>query len=97
MPRESTVFIFARTVDSPGPPLASLRKKVDELPFEITLNDSHAMIQGRTISNAKYIVVVARVSLSGKPAKQKRDFEELSNPVPPNSGKLVELVISDKI
>ena len=97
LPRESTVFIFARAVDSPGPPLAALRKKVGELPFEFTLNDSHAMIQGRTISNANYIVVGARVSLSGKPAKQKGDFEILSNPVLSNSGKLVELVISDKI
>lgn len=95
--QESIVFIFARAVDNPGPPLAALRKKVSDLPLEITLNDSHAMIQGRTISKANRIVVGARVSLSGNPVKQKGDFEQLSNPVPSDFGQLVKLVISDKI
>lgn len=97
LPQESVVFIFARAADSPGPPLAALQKRVDELPLEITLNDSQAMIQGRTISNANRILVGARVSLSGNPAKQEGDFEQLSNPMPPNFDKVVELVISDKI
>jgi len=97
LPRESTVFIFARAVDNPGPPLAALRKKVSELPLEITLNDSHVMIQGRTISNANYIVVGARVSLSGSPLKQNGDFEEISNTVPSDFAKRVELVIGNKI
>jgi cytochrome c-type biogenesis protein CcmH len=97
LPLDSIVFIFARAADSPGPPLAALRKTVGELPLEITLDDSHSMIQGRTISNAGHIVVGARISLSGNPTKQAGDFEQLSNPMPSNSGKVVELVISDKI
>jgi cytochrome c-type biogenesis protein CcmH len=97
LPLESIVFIFARAVDSPGPPLAALRKTVGELPLEITLDDSHAMIQGRTISNAERIVVGARVSLSGNPAKQTGDFEQLSNPVNPDFRKVVDIMISNKI
>ena len=97
LPLDSTVFIFARAVDSPGPPLAALRKRVNELPLAITLDDSHAMIQGRTISNANQIVVGARVSLSGNPAKQKGDFEQLSKAMSSDFGRVVELVISDKI
>ena len=97
LPRDSIVFIFARAVGSPGPPLAVLRKKVSELPLEITLNDSHAMIQGRTISNANQLVVGARVSLSGNPLRQTGDFEQVSNTVSSDFAKLVELVIGDNI
>jgi cytochrome c-type biogenesis protein CcmH len=94
---EAPVFVFVRAAENPGPPLAVVRKKVAELPFEIALNDSHAMIPGRTISSAKNVIVGARISVSGNPERQAGDFEKLSNSIPSNSDKILELIINDKI
>ena len=94
---ESAVFVFVRAVDNPGPPLAVLRKTVAELPFEIALNDSHAMMPNRTISSAENVIVGVRISLSGNPERQPGDYEQLSDSIPADFSKTLELVISDKI
>ena len=97
LPAKSPVYVFVRSAENPGPPLAVVRKQVDELPFEVTLNDSHAMIPGRSISSAKNIVVGARISVSGDPARQPRDYEILSDSIPANFTETIELVINDRI
>ena len=93
----AAVFIFVRAAENPGPPLAVVRTRVGELPFEITLNDSHAMIPGKTISSASNVIVGARISISGNPEKQPGDYEKLSDPIPSNTDQTVELIIKDKI
>ena len=94
---EFPVFIFVRAAKSPGAPLAVVRKKVSELPFELVLNDSHAMVPGRTISSAEHVIVGARISISGNPERQPGDYEQLSKSIPSNTSKTVELVINHKI
>lgn len=94
---KTPVFVFVRAAENPGPPLAVVRKQVDELPFEIALNDSHAMIPGRSISSAKNIIVGARISVSGSAERQPGDYEQLSDPMPAGFSKTLELVINDKI
>jgi len=93
----SPVFVFVRAADNPGPPLAVVRKTVAELPFEIALNDSHAMIPGRTISSAKNIIVGVRISISGNPERQPGDYEQLSDSISANFSKTIALVINEKI
>lgn len=93
----ATVFVFARSADNPGPPLAVIRKTADQLPFEIALNDSHAMIPNQTISSTKNVIVGARISESGNPERRAGDFEQLSSSVPSNFDRAIELVISEKI
>jgi hypothetical protein len=94
---DAAVFVFVRAMENPGLPLAVVRKSVGELPFEIALNDSHAMIPSRTISTANNVIAGARISVSGNPARQPGDYERLSDAIPSNSGETLELVISDKI
>jgi cytochrome c-type biogenesis protein CcmH len=94
---DATVFIFVRAVENPGPPLAVVRKTVGELPFEIALNDSHAMIPSRTISSAGDVIIGARISVSGNPERQSGDYEQLSDSIPVNFDETIELVINDKI
>jgi len=94
---DAAVFVFVRAVDNPGPPLAVVRKTVGELPFEIALNDSHAMIPSRTISSARNVIAGARISVSGNPARQPGDYEQLSDSIPADFSKTLELVINDKI
>lgn len=93
----AAVFVFARSADNPGPPLAVIRKTVDQLPFEIALNDSHAMIANQTISSANNVIVGARISKSGNPQRQAGDFEQLSGSVPSDFNEAIELVITDQI
>jgi cytochrome c-type biogenesis protein CcmH len=91
------VFVFVRAAENHGPPLAVVRTRVGELPFEIALNDSHAMIPGKNISSARNIIVGARISMSGNPESQPGDYEKLSDSIPSNTDQTVELVITDKI
>jgi cytochrome c-type biogenesis protein CcmH len=94
---DTAVFVFVRSVENPGPPLAVARKTVGELPFEIELNDSHAMIPSRTISSAKNVIAGARISVSGSPAGQPGDYEQLSDSIPADFSETLELLIKDKI
>lgn len=94
---KSPVFVFVRAAENPGPPLAVVRKQVDELPFEIALNDSHAMIPGSSISSVDKVIVGVRISVSGNTERQPGDYEQLSDPIPSDFGKTLELVINDRI
>jgi hypothetical protein len=94
---DAAVFVFVRAAENPGPPLAVVRTRVGELPFEITLNDSHAMIPGKNISSASNVIVGARISISGNPERQPGDYEQLSDSIPSNTDQTVELTITNKI
>jgi cytochrome c-type biogenesis protein CcmH len=78
---EDTVFIFARALEGPPMPLAALKKQVRDLPFSFSLDDSMAMVPGRTLSSQQRVVVTARVSKSGKPTPQPGDLQGTSAPV----------------
>ena len=94
---DSAVFVFARSAKNPGPPLAVVRKRVDELPFEIALNDNHAMTAERTISSAESVIVGARISVTGNARRQPGDYERLSGSIPANFNQTIELVIDARI
>lgn len=91
---DTTIFIFARATNGMRAPLAAAKKKVRDLPVDITLNDSMEMMPGHNISSVKEIVVGARVSLSGSPMKQAGDFEAVSPAIPSSYDDKVNLVIS---
>lgn len=91
---DKVVFVFARAVNGMRAPLAVAKKKVSELPFDITLNDDMAMMSGHNISSAKDIIVGARVSMSGSPIKQAGDYEVLSKTIPSSYGDRLSLTIS---
>lgn len=97
LPPDSPVFIFVRAAENTGPPLAVIRKKVSELPFDVAINDSHAMIPSRTISSAQNVIVGVRISISGNPERQPGDYEQLSQSIPSDSNRTIELVINEKI
>ncbi|MFT5260601.1 MAG: cytochrome c-type biogenesis protein CcmH [Gammaproteobacteria bacterium] len=72
---DDTVFVIAKAKNGPRAPLAVVRKTVADLPFEVRLNDSHAMLNTMTLSQFKDVVISARVSRSGQPIAQAGDIQ----------------------
>jgi cytochrome c-type biogenesis protein CcmH len=93
---DDTVFVFARPAEGSRMPLAILKKRVRDLPFEFVLDDSLAMSPQARLSQAGRVVVGARISHSGQAMPQPGDLEGLSGPVAPDAGGL-KLVIAEVV
>lgn len=90
---DDTVFIFARALEGPPMPLAVIRKKVSDLPVDVELDDSNAMLPAMTLSKFEQVLVGARISSSGDPIGQTGDLEGSASPIDTNAEKIVRVVI----
>jgi cytochrome c-type biogenesis protein CcmH len=83
-----TVFVLARAAQGPKMPLAILRKQVQDLPIQFSLDDSMAMSPQMKLSSFDEVVIVVRVSKSGTAMPQPGDLQGMSSPVKPGSSGL---------
>ena len=91
------VFIFARALKGPPMPLAAVRKQVKDLPVEVTLDDSMAMMPNMKISSFENVHVVARVSKSGSAMPQSGDLESEARVASAGQKEKIELMINKSI
>lgn len=91
------VFIFARAAEGPPAPVAAVRKRVGDLPVSVTLSDARAMMPSRTLSQQEKVVVGARVSKSGQPMAQSGDLQGLTDPVPVDGDRTLEVTIDQQV
>lgn len=91
-----TLFVVAKSVDSPGIPVAVLRLTTGEWPVRFVLDNSQAMMPGRTISTAGRVTVEVRISRSGQAAQATGDLSGSSGVVDPAAHPRLRIII-DKV
>jgi tetratricopeptide (TPR) repeat protein len=92
-----TLYILAKSVDSPGAPVAAIRTMTGTWPVRFELNDSQAMIPGRNLSSAGKVTIEARVSLSGQAASQPGDLLGSAPALDPRTAKPLRIVIQKEV
>jgi cytochrome c-type biogenesis protein CcmH len=75
-------------------PLLALRKSIADLPFDYALTDDLAMMPGTSLADYAEVVVIARVSRSGRAKDVLAGMEVSSEPVSPTTWSDVDLQIS---
>lgn len=93
----ATLFIVAKSVDMPGPPVAVFRGRVGAWPVKFTLDDSQSMLPGRNLSNAKHVTVEARVSASGQAQPAPGDLRGITGVIDPTSHQPLKIVINEVV
>ena len=87
------LFIIAKSINSPGPPLAVVRSAVGAWPVKFVLSDSQSMLPGRNLSSAGRVVVEARISLQGQPLPASGDLQGASVEIDPRDGRPLKILI----
>ena len=95
--QDTTLFITAQETAGPPMPIAVVRRQVGDLPLEIILDDSKAMIPTRKLSNFEKVKIGARISRSGNAIPQSGDLT--AEPVVVDTGEqeTVSLVINREV
>jgi cytochrome c-type biogenesis protein CcmH len=89
----ATLFIVAKSVDSPGIPVAVFRSSVGTWPVKFTLDDSQSMLPGRDLSSAGRVTVEARISQSGQPLPAAGDLQGSTAAVNPADHQPLKILI----
>ena len=92
-----TLFIVAKSVNSPGPPVAIWRTTTGAWPVSFQLDDSQAMLPSRNLSSAGMVTIEARTSRTGQAMPAPGDFQGVSAQLDPAAGKPVRIVIQKVI
>jgi len=88
---DDTLFVFARAAEGPRMPLAISRRRADELPLTVTLDDSMAMQPQLKLSAFDRVVVGARISRSGNAIPQSGDLEGQTAPIAPGGSTAIQI------
>jgi hypothetical protein len=89
----ATLFIVAKSVDSPGIPVAVFRSSVGTWPVKFTLDDSQSMLPGRNLSSAGRVTVEARISQSGQPLPAAGDLQGSTAAINPADHQPLKILI----
>jgi hypothetical protein len=93
----TTLFIYATDANSPGPPLAVLRLRVERWPMSFVLDDADAMIPGRNLSASKSVQLEARISATGEALPRPGDLVGTLANVDPHTTHSVNISIDHQI
>ena len=94
---DDTLFVFAKAIQGPPMPVAIVRKKVSDLPLEVTLDDTTAIMPTNKLSGHDSVNVGARISKSGNAIAQSGDLQSDSITTKPGSNDTIMLVINTQV
>jgi cytochrome c-type biogenesis protein CcmH len=94
---DDIVFIFARAVQGSPMPLAIVRKQVKDLPVDVVLDDSLAMMPAMKLSAFPEVVVGARISKSGNAMPASGDLQSLSDALQTSNAQPVNITINQVV
>ncbi len=94
---DSTVYVYASAEHGPRMPLSLVRKQVKDLPFEVTLDDSTAMVPEFNLSSQKTVKITARISESGQALPQPGDLIGVSKPLETGQHTAVDVLIDQVV
>jgi cytochrome c-type biogenesis protein CcmH len=89
----ATLYIVAKSVDSPGAPVAVFRGSVGAWPVKFTLDDSQSMVPGRNLSSAGRVTIEARISQSGQPLPASGDLQGSTGAINPADHQPLKIMI----
>jgi cytochrome c-type biogenesis protein CcmH len=84
-PPGAKLFVIARAPDGPPIPFAAARLEPAGWPIRFSLGDAQAMNPARLLSTAPSILIEARVSMAGTPARRSGDVFGVSQVVKPGA------------
>ncbi len=91
-----SVFVYAKAMQGPPMPLAVKKLTIHDLPANVSLSDSDAMMPTMKLSSFDQVIIGARVSKSGNPTAQPGDlFIELKSIDSRNPPANLSLLISE--
>ncbi|OCQ23898.1 c-type cytochrome biogenesis protein CcmI [Pseudoalteromonas luteoviolacea] len=95
IPNNATLFVFAKAANGPRMPLAVKKLTVFNLPLQVNLNDSMAMMPELKLSSFEEVVITARISVDDSVMLQDGELEGQSDVIVRQEGtQLVNVTIS---
>lgn len=94
---DATLFVYARRVEGAPMPLAIWRGKASEFPVQVVLDDTRAMMPEMKLSQAREVMVLARISASGQAERQSGDLIGEVGPVGVAPNVAIQLTIDQRI
>lgn len=92
-----TLFVYAKAASGPPMPLAIVRKTAGELPLQVTLDDTQAMMAQMKLSSFDQVIINARISKTGNATTSPGDLQGVSKPVNPAQNPAVNIVIDSVV
>lgn len=92
-----TLFVYARAASGPPMPLAIVRTTAAQLPLNVSLDDSQAMMPQMKLSSFNQVVINARISKTGNATPSSGDLQGVSGTIDPANNPAVEVVIDSVV
>ena len=97
LPADAVLYVFARTPDGGGPPLAAKRIAPATLPQQFRLTDADSPMPAAKLSSVEQVVLVARLSLHGDVAAVSGDIQSAPANVATSDTAPVALVLDQVV
>lgn len=90
----AVLFVFAKSLDDKGPPVAAKRVDAVNFPIQLELSDADSLMPTAKLSSQEKVVVSARISTQGEAFARSGDIEADNVIVQTKNGKPSEIKLS---